>query len=419
MSILLGVTQSQLLAKRGGTLAAATVLAGAGLVGVAAVGPELPDSPFGVVQHETALIAFPTFAESLQTLLDDFGMGDLNDFLGKFSDSLGISTPYTIDTSFGTLLGAFNPDGTTFGQLFDQLGIPLGIPLYSDSGASLLGSATFLIGGVSVPNPFVFNAPASFFTSEPGELAGYTSSINGTLLGDVGLSKLVDLLLGGAGEGDNHTVPELAAALGFDLNQNLPALGGLSGVFGWLVGLNTYQDALSYLAGTLSNFNVAENDCSSVTGLCDSNYVHPDLSLNSSVNDWLSGLLQTSTTDVTRFVHSWSGLPVFGHEVITQTTLPGTTFGEYLQAVPWGTGTNDYLGDQSLASLLGLDPAQTWNDYLSNMLFGSTLFHEGTSTWGSQTIGDMLQSWLPDDSGLTIGPETSITDILEAFGLLW
>lgn len=415
--------RSHALAMKGGTLAAATVLAGAGLFGVAAAGPQVAGAPFAQVRHDVTPTAFPTFAESLQNLLNTMGVGALNDMLGKLSDSLGVTTPFTVGTDVSDLLAALNPDGTTLAGVAGMFGISITDPLYSTTGESLLGSTNFVINGQTVPNPFVFNAPASFYTTTWGDPASNLySSINGTPLGDVEVGKLVDLLLGGAGQGDDHTLADLASQLGFNLNQALPSLGGLTGLFSWLSGVSTYGDALNKLGGMLSNFNIEENSCSGLGLLtvCNSDYEHPTLSLtNSSLNDWLSGLLQTSTTDVTHITDSYSG-GVLGHVVTTETTLPGTTLGGYLQTMPWGATGNTYLGDQSLGALLNMDPTETWNTYLSSMLFGGIFFHPGTDTLGSQTIGEMLLSWLPNGgSGFDLdGGDASVTSLLEAFGLL-
>lgn len=412
------------LAMRGGTLAAATVLAGAGLIGVAVVGPEVAGASFVQVQYDVTPTAFPTFAESLQSLLNTMHLGTVNELLATLGAVPGSSgTDFSAGSTVGQLLQSLNPGGLTLGQVFGQFGIPLGDPLYSTTGESLLGSTNFVINGQTVPNPFVFNAPASFYTTTWGDPASNLySSINGTPLGDVEVGKLVDLLLGGAGQGDDHTLADLASQLGFNLNQALPSLGGLTGLFSWLSGVSTYGDALNKLGGMLSNFNIEENSCSGLGLLtvCNSDYEHPTLSLtNSSLNDWLSGLLQTSTTDVTHITDSYSG-GVLGHVVTTETTLPGTTLGGYLQTMPWGATGNTYLGDQNLGALLNMDPTETWNTYLSSMLFGGIFFHPGTDTLGSQSIGDMLLSWLPNGgSGFDLdGGDASVTSLLEAFGLL-
>src|SRR5690625_619552 len=141
------------------------------------------------------------------------------------------------------------------------------------------------------------------------------------------------------------------------------------------------------------------------------------------VNETTYQVADTLLIDPSLFVYTGSSGPLGVGSGADASQLDATTMRQYLQTVDWtntvnGTTTTGLLSDQTLGGLLGLDPDETWNDYLSNMMFGGTLFHEGTSTWGSQEIGDMLQSWLPGDSTLTIDGDTSITDLLEAFGLL-
>ncbi|GFG86223.1 hypothetical protein [Mycolicibacter algericus] len=345
MSILLGVTQSQLLAKRGGTLAAATVLAGAGLVGVAAVGPELPGSPFGVVQHETALIAFPTFAESLQTLLDDFGMGDLNGMLGGFGTGA-----FNIDSSVADFLAAMNPTGITLNGLTEIFGLPLDIPLYSATAESLLGfGSDWLVDGVPI--------------------------------GNVDLGDLIDVVLGdGAGE---HSLQQLANALN---------LGSIVSQYGNTIG------------GFLANMNV--ENCNLTVLSCD----NPDLNVNNPLVDWLSGILGQPTADITR--HWW----LSDTEILPNTAW---TLGQYLHELPISTGSSTMMDAATLGQLFGMNPGQTWDEYVSNFPFGGTLLDPSGEIWGDQTLGTLLSSFLPEDSDLVITGDTPITDILEAFGLLW
>lgn len=407
---------------KGGVLAAATVVAGVGVLGVAAPGPQLPVASAAVVQGDgggVALAAYPTFTESLQSLLDVMQLGTVNDVLALLGAVPGDpDTNFSVGSTVGQLLQALNPDGMTLGQTFAMFGIPLGDPLYSTNGESLLGSTTFSIGGQVVDNPFVFNAPPSFYTTVwPGDSAGNLySSINGTPLGNVDLGQLVDLLLGGAGQGDEHSLADLVDQLGFNLNQALPSFGGLTDLFGWLSGLNTYGDALAKLADMLSNYNVVENDC--VLGVCGNTFAPQALSINSSLNDWLSGLLQMATTDVTRINHH----SVLAGGGTTTTVLADTakSLGEYLQTVPWGTTANTFLGGQSLADLLGMNPDMTWSAYLSTMMFGGIFFHPGTEGLGSETLGDMLLGFLPGGgSGFDLeGGDADVTDLLVALGFL-
>ncbi|MEB3069954.1 hypothetical protein [[Mycobacterium] vasticus] len=427
MSAEIGVSRGHALAARGGSLAVATILASAGLFGVATVEPPASGASFTSVHQDIELTALTpgSFMDALQNMLAEMNLGTLNQVLALLGMVPGTNpeVPFDVDSTVSELLQSFNPGGMTLGDLANSMGIPLADKLWTASGESLLGSANFVINGQTVANPLVFTAPAAFYTTiHPGDANHLYPSINGTPLGNVDLGRLVDLLLGGAGEGDNHSVADLASQLGFNLNQALPPLGGLSGVLGWLSGVSTYGDAINKLGGMLVDFNIEENSCTSagLLSVCSNNYVNPDLSVNSSLNDWLSGLLQKPTTDIDRIVHSYSYTGILGHEVITPTTLSGTatTLGQYLHTVTWsstvnGTTTTGPLSDQTLASLLGLDPNQTWNDYLSNMLFGGTFFHEGTDSWGSQTLGELLSSWLPDGSPAVTGL-TEVGDYLAA-----
>src|SRR5690625_4000171 len=143
-----GAPRSRALATRGGTLAAATVLAGAGLVGGATGAPELAGSPFAVHAHHVVPTAFPTFAESLQNLLDDLGWGDLNAVLGGFP---GTSTPLSVDSHVSDLLAALNPDGLTLNGVTNLFGLSLTEPLYSADVTvdSVLGTGSlFQVDGV-------------------------------------------------------------------------------------------------------------------------------------------------------------------------------------------------------------------------------------------------------------------------------
>jgi hypothetical protein len=404
---------------KGGTLAAATVLAGAGLFGPVPVAPTVAATAVPYLQQDVALAAAPagSFLEAVQNLLNTWDLGTIDQVLALFGPVPGSSpeVDFNISSTVGQLLQSFNPGGQTLGEIFGQFGIPLGDSLYSSSGESLLGSTSFTFGtgtdAWSIDNPFVFTAPASFYTTDwAGDPNNLYSNINGTPLGNVDLGQLVDLLLGGAGEGDNHSLAELASQLGFNLNQSLPSLGGLTGIFSWLSGVTTYEDAVNKLGGLLSNFNVEENSCT--LGICNNTFDPQTLTANSSLNDWLSGLLQVSTTDITKITHH----SLLGGGGTTTAVLPdsGTTLGEYLQTLPWGTGS-EHLGDQSLGDLLGMDPTVSWSTYLGTLAFGGIFFHPGTEPLGSLSMGDVITSWLPDGSGLTIDADTPITDILMAF----
>ncbi|MBS9533864.1 hypothetical protein KIH27_09735 [Mycobacterium sp. M1] len=432
MSGLLGVARRNLLVKQGSALAAATVVTGASLLGATVVGEQVAGAPLGHVQHIVTPTAFPTFSESLQNLLNTLHVGTLNGVLAMFGVDPGSTSgaDFTADSTVADLLKSFNPGGQTFSQAFAALGVPLSDPLYSTSGESLLGSATWTINGQTVANPLVFHEPASFFTQPQGSVGiqdlSYTDSINGTPLGNVGLGQLVDMLFGGANQADSHSLADLASQLNFSLSQHVPAAltSMLSGV-GWLAGLPsnpTYADLVDVAGKNLDNFNQLIQGKGPLGGLTDEFNLHLDE--NSSINDWLSALLGTPTDPV----RLWT-VPVVssvltnpntwittGSPTLSLDGTPATTLGGYLETIGWGTGT-EHLADQSLADLLGLNPSETWNDYLANMAFGGSFFNPGPDL-GDQTIGTFLGSLLPDSSTLSVTGATTVTSFLEALGLL-
>lgn len=344
MSALMGVARPHALAVKGGTLAAATVLAGAGFLGVAAAGPELPGAPFAAAQHNVALVDFPSFSESLQSLLNDMGMGDLNAVLGGFGT-------FDVDSTVSQFLASLNPDGVTLNGLTNIFGISLTEPLYSATAQSLLGFGSDWL-------------------------------VNGVPIGNLDLGDLIDVALGaGAGE---HSLTDLASAVG---------LGSMLSQYGSLI-----------TALGLENQNVL--NCGLLGIAC----TNPDLTLNSSLVDWLSGLTGVPTTDVTKYV----GLINPSHTVLPDTA---TTLGQYLHTLPVSDTNSTTMDNATLGLLFNLTPGQTWDQYVSNFPFGGTLLDPSHEIWGDQTLGTLLTSFLPDDSTLTITGDTPITDILEAFGL--
>lgn len=89
------------------TLAAGAVVAGTALLGGTAVAPTITAGLTASVQHEVTLTAFPTFTESLQSLLNAVDFGNMGQVLGVFGD--GVSTT----SSLATVLAALNPNGMT------------------------------------------------------------------------------------------------------------------------------------------------------------------------------------------------------------------------------------------------------------------------------------------------------------------
>ncbi|ORW06953.1 hypothetical protein [Mycolicibacter longobardus] len=353
MSGRFGMPRSQALTLKGGALAAAaaTFVAGAGGQGVAQAGPEI-SAPAAWVHHDVALTDYPTFTESLQTLLDDLGVGNLNQVLGGFG-------AYTIDSSVALFLAGLNPNGDTLNGVAEIFGISLTDPLYSTTVDSLLGQGSlFLLDGVPI---------------------GYLD------LG--GTDGIIDVLLGeGAG---SHSLTALANAVG---------LGSM---------LSQYASLINALGLENMNVQYCTLGCSTF-GTIISN---PDLNVNSSLNDWLSGILGKPTVDITQ--HAFSGLGA-------TTVVPNSawTLGQYLQSLPVSATDPTTMANATLGLLFGLPPNQPWDQYVSNFPFGGTLLDPSGETWGEQTLGTLLGSFLLDDSTLTITGDTPITDFLVALGLL-
>lgn len=112
-------TESRGFMAKTGALVASTAFAGAALFGGVAVAPTVASSLTASVHQDYVLTAdgdFPTFAESLQTLLTTLGFGNMGQVLGLFGDDINTSS------SLADLLSALNPDGAsldsiTFGLL--------------------------------------------------------------------------------------------------------------------------------------------------------------------------------------------------------------------------------------------------------------------------------------------------------------
>ncbi|WP_125077970.1 hypothetical protein [Mycobacterium sp. P7213] len=341
----------------GGALSVA-VVAGTGLLGAGAGGPQLPGPSTASTQHQVVLTAYPTFTQSLQALLDTMSLGDLNQVLAALGNVPGTSTPLSVSSDVSALLASFNPDSTTLAGIADLFGFSLTEPLYSSNAAvqSLLGTGSlFLVDGVPI--------------------------------GSVDLGELVDVVLGdGAGA---HSLTDLANAVG---------LGTLLGQFAGMI------NALG-----LENLNV--DDCTLTCGALLNITSHPDLTVNSSLVDWLSAILTVPTADITQ--HAYSGLGA-------TTVLAGSayTLGEYLHILPVSSTNSTTMDNATLALLFSLNPAQTWDKYLDGLPFGGTLLDPSGETWGEQSLGTFLASFLPDGSTLAITGDTLVTDLLEAFGLL-
>ncbi|WP_046300496.1 hypothetical protein [Mycobacterium sp. UM_Kg27] len=350
----IGVWRSRQLSVLGGALAVA-VVAGTGLLGAGAVGPQLPGPSTASTQHQVVLTAYPTFTQSLQALLDTMSLGDLNQVLAALGNVPGTSTPLSVSADVSALLASFNPDSTTLAGIADLFGISLTEPLYSSNAAvqSLLGTGSlFLVDGVPI--------------------------------GDVDLGELVDVVLGdGAG---THSLTDLANAVG---------LGTLLGQFAGMI------NALG-----LENLNVINCSALAICG-------NADLTVSSSLVDWLSGIVEKPTADVTTYTAH-----LFGPTTTSVQAGSAYTLGEYLHILPVSSTNSTTMDNATLALLFSLNPAQTWDKYLDGLPFGGTLLDPSGETWGEQSLGTFLASFLPDGSTLAITGDTLVTDLLEAFGLL-
>ncbi|MGB5795167.1 MAG: hypothetical protein WBH51_05165 [Mycolicibacter algericus] len=96
-----------------GALVASTAFAGAALFGGVAVAPTVASSLAASVHHDYVLTAdpFPTFAESLQTLLNALDFGNMGQVLGLFGDDINTSS------TLADLLAALNPDHVSLDEL--------------------------------------------------------------------------------------------------------------------------------------------------------------------------------------------------------------------------------------------------------------------------------------------------------------
>ena len=94
---------------KAGALAAGALFAGTSLFGGAAVAPTVTSGLSAAVQRDVVLTAdgsFPTFTDSLQTLLAALGYGDLGQVLALFGTE---ANPISTASDLSTLLAALNP----------------------------------------------------------------------------------------------------------------------------------------------------------------------------------------------------------------------------------------------------------------------------------------------------------------------
>lgn len=117
---------------KAGAFAAGTALAGAAVFGGVAVAPTITAGLSASVQHEVTLNAFPTFTESLQTLLDNLEFGTMGQVLGLFGEDISTSS------TLAALLATLNPDGLTLDDVTNNL--------FSSDISSLLADVQIPVG---------------------------------------------------------------------------------------------------------------------------------------------------------------------------------------------------------------------------------------------------------------------------------
>ncbi|ORV49281.1 hypothetical protein AWC02_06655 [Mycolicibacter engbaekii] len=239
---------------KAGALMAGTAFAGAALLGGTAVAPAISAGISASAQHEVMLTAtYPTFAESLQSLLDAIELGNMGQVLGIFGDDIDTATTLAV------LLAALNPDDmsldtATLGMLSADITALLDDV---DFGGNPLGSIpiTSLLGG---------------FIGGDG-----AATELGTLLGYVGLGEFAGLLnIPFTDLSPETTVAELLEALlGIDattsLNDLLDQNGMEDATIGGLLGISPEQLAAgwdSFVSSMVVGGTLADPDGIGVLG---------------------------------------------------------------------------------------------------------------------------------------------------------
>lgn len=226
---------------KAGALAAGTALAGAALFGGTAVAPTVAAGFAASVQHDVTLNAFPTFTDSLQTLLDTLGFGNMGQVLGLFGP--GITTA----SDLSALLTALNPDNTSLDAV---------------TGGLLSQDITVLLSSVQMGGAPLGDVPIDTLIGGFIGGAGAGTSI-GDLLGVFGLGQYAGLLdIPFAGLSPTDTVAELLnSMLGIDgttsINDLLDANGLGDATIAGLLGIDPslgWDDVISgiTLDGTLT-----------------------------------------------------------------------------------------------------------------------------------------------------------------------
>jgi len=269
---------------KAGVFTAGTALAGAALFGGAAVAPTITSGFSASVQHDYVLTAdaFPTFTESLQTLLNTLGYGDMGQVLGLLGDNPD-GTPIGTGSELSALLAALNPDGATLNDITGDL--------FSTDISGLLGS----IGTTSIDSLI-----GGFIGG-----AGADTAI-GTLLGYFGLGDYAGLLnLPFAGLSPNDTVAELLnSMLGITdtttLNDLVIGNGETLGeaTLGGLLGIDGDTSWSAFLDGITLGGTLADPDGTGTLG---------DMSLG----DLLGSLAGGTVTDATTLTDFLGDLGIF------------------------------------------------------------------------------------------------------------
>lgn len=278
---------------KAGALTAGTALAGAALFGGVAVAPTVTNGITASVQRDYALTAFPTFTESLQTLLDTLGFGNMGQVLGLFGD--GISTTSTL----ADLLAALNPDDVSLNAI---------------TGGFLGTDLTAVLNDVQ---------------------------IGGVGLGDVPIDSLIGGFIGGAGA--DTSIGDLLGFFGLGPYAgllDLPMLG--------LSPTDTLASLLNEMLGIGATTSI--NDLLDANGMTDATIasllgITPD-QLGAGWDQFVDGITLGGT------LSDPDGTGVLGDETLSAllTSLLGTG------ADPVGDSTTltDFLGDLGIFSMFGI-----------------------------------------------------------------
>ncbi|OBK83695.1 hypothetical protein A5648_11870 [Mycolicibacter sinensis] len=278
---------------KAGALTAGTALAGAALFGGVAVAPTVANGITASVQHDYALTAFPTFTESLQTLLDTLGFGNMGQVLGLFGD--GISTTSTL----ADLLAALNPDDVSLNAI---------------TGGFLGTDLTAVLNDVQ---------------------------IGGVGLGDVPIDSLIGGFIGGAGA--DTSIGDLLGFFGLGPYAgllDLPMLG--------LSPTDTLASLLNEMLGIGATTSI--NDLLDANGMTDATIasllgITPD-QLGAGWDQFVDGITLGGT------LSDPEGTGHLGEETLSAllTSLLGTD----ATAVTDSTTLTDFLGDLGIFSMFGL-----------------------------------------------------------------